>query len=147
MSLVKKTTYFLKNEEIPRKWYVVDATNQTLGRLASNVAKVLRGKHKSVFTPNVDSGDYVVVINAEKVKLASKRLSYKTYFRYTGYPGGARIDKVSDVLKEKPEKVLEHAIKGMIPHNKLGKQVGMKLKIYKGENHPHIAQQPESLQF
>ena len=145
MSLKEKQTYFFKKEEIDKKWYLVDATNKTLGRLASQIASVLRGKHKPLFTPNSDVGDFVVVVNADRVKLTGKRLQLKKYFHYTGYPGGARFENLKDLLKTKPEKVLLHAVKGMIPHNRLGKKVIQKLKIYSGPNHPHTAQKPEIL--
>lgn len=143
MALSAKTTYFFKNEDISKKWFLVDAKDQTLGRLASKVAHVLRGKHKPSFTPNSDMGDFVIVINADKIKLTGKRTELKEYFHYTGYPGGATFESFKDLIKTKPEKVVTHAIKGMIPHNRLGKLVIKKLKVYAGADHPHSAQQPE----
>jgi large subunit ribosomal protein L13 len=143
LALSAKTTYFFKNEDISKKWFLVDAKDQTLGRLASKVAHVLRGKHKPSFTPNADMGDFVIVINADKIKLTGKRPELKEYFHYTGYPGGATFETFKDLIQTNPEKVVTHAIKGMIPHNKLGRLVIKKLKVYAGADHPHSAQQPE----
>jgi len=145
VALTEKQTYFFKNEEIAKKWYLVDAKDKTLGRIASQVASILRGKHKPSFTPNADIGDFVIIINAEKVKLTGKRPELKEYFHYTGYPGGAKFESFKDLIKTKPEKVVMHAVKGMIPHNRLGRRLIQKLKVYAGPNHPHQAQQPESL--
>lgn len=145
MSLNEKQTYFFKKEEIEKKWYIVDADGKVLGRLASQVAKILRGKHKPYFTPNADLGDFVVIVNAEKIKLTGKRPEQKQYFHYTGYPGGATFKSFKELIKTKPEKVIYHAIKGMIPHNRLGRRVIQKLKVYAGPNHPHTAQKPEKL--
>lgn len=145
MALIEKQTYFFKNEEIAKKWFLVDAKDKTLGRIASQVATILRGKHKPSFTPNADIGDFVIIINAEKVKLTGKRPELKEYFHYTGYPGGAKFESFKDLIKTKPEKVVMHAVKGMIPHNRLGRRLIQKLKVYAGPNHPHQAQQPESL--
>lgn len=147
MALPQRLTHFFNESEVDKKWYLVDASGQTLGRVASRIAHVLRGKHKPVFTPNADCGDFVVVINAEKVKVTGKRQELKTYFHYTGYPGGAVVDSYKQLMKTKPERVLEHAVKGMIPHNRLGAQVIKKLKVYKGTQHPHAAQKPEPLKF
>ncbi len=140
-------TRFFKTEEVGQKWYVVDASGQTLGRLASRVAHVLRGKHKPQFTPNSDVGDFVIVVNASKVELAANRLEQKELYRNTQYPGGARFTSVKDLLQTRPEVVIEHAVKGMLPKNRLGKRIGMKLKVYGGSDHPHSAQQPEPLKF
>jgi large subunit ribosomal protein L13 len=145
--LYQRLTHSFRQDEIEHKWYIVDASGQTLGRIASHVAHLLRGKHKPVFTPNVDSGDYVVVINADKVKIASKRAELKTYFHYTGYPGGATTQSYQELMKTNPERVFTHAVKGMIPHNRLGARIIKKLKVYKGTNHPHIAQKPEPVKF
>lgn len=147
MPLYQRLTHSFRQDEIEHKWYIVDASGQTLGRIASHVAHLLRGKHKPVFTPNVDSGDYVVVINADKVKIASKRAELKTYFHYTGYPGGATTQSYQELMKTNPERVFTHAVKGMIPHNRLGARIIKKLKVYKGTNHPHIAQKPEPVKF
>lgn len=140
-------TRFFKPEEVQQKWYVVNAEGQTLGRIASNVARILRGKHKPQFTPNFDLGDFVIVVNAEKVKLTGKRTELKELFHNTGYPGGARFESFKDLIKTRPEYVMEHAVKGMIPHNRLGRQIIKKLKVYRGAEHPHAAQQPVPLSF
>jgi len=145
VSIVQKPTHYFREDEIQQKWYVVDVAGKTLGRVSSKVASILRGKHKPQYTPNADCGDFVIVINASKIHLTGKRKQQKEYFHYTGYPGGARWEKASELLKTKPERILEHSIKGMIPHNRLGKRIGMKLKIYSDANHPHVAQQPEQL--
>lgn len=130
---------------IERKWFVVDAEGQTLGRLAAEVAKVLRGKHKPTFTPHVDTGDYVIVVNAAKVKVTGKKLVQKTYFRHSGYPGGAKFTQLGHMLENRPERVVEMAIRGMLPKNKLGEQMYRKLNVYAGVEHPHQAQKPEVL--
>ena len=130
---------------IERKWFVVDAEGQTLGRLAAEVAKVLRGKHKPTFTPHVDTGDYVIVVNAAKVKVTGKKLVQKTYFRHSGYPGGAKFTQLGHMLENRPERVVEIAIRGMLPKNKLGEQMYRKLNVYAGAEHPHQAQKPEVL--
>ena len=147
MTIAQRLTYSFKQNEIEHKWYLIDAEGHTLGRIASRVAHLLRGKHKPTFTANIDSGDYVVVINAEKVKVTGKRNELKTYFHYTGYPGGATVEKFKEMIKTKPERVFEHAVKGMIPHNRLGAQIIKKLKVYRGSDHPHKAQKPESITF
>lgn len=147
MSLAQRLTHSYKQSEISRKWYLVDANGQTLGRVASRVAHLLRGKHKPIFTPNVDSGDFVVVVNAEKVKVTGKRPLLKEYFRYTGYPGGATWESFKDLIKTHPERVFTHAVKGMIPHNRLGRRMILKLKVYAGQNHPHQAQKPEPVKI
>ena len=138
-------TYIATPSTIQRKWYLVDATDKTLGRLAAEVAKVLRGKNKPTFTPNMDTGDYVIVINADKVKLTGKKLVQKTYFHYTGYMGGDRFVKAADMLKDKPTGMVELAVKGMVLHNRLGSQIFSKLFVYAGPEHPHAAQKPEVL--
>lgn len=140
-------TRFFKPEEVGQKWYVVDAEGKTLGRIASQVARVLRGKHKPQFTPNFDVGDFVVVINAEKVIVTGRREELKQLYHNTLYPGGARFESFRDLIKRRPEHVMEHAVKGMLPHNRLGRKMGQKLKVYAGDKHPHSAQQPEPLQF
>ncbi|GIV56719.1 MAG: 50S ribosomal protein L13 [Candidatus Kapaibacterium sp.] len=136
-------TRSVRTDQVEHRWWVVDATGQTLGRLASRVAALIRGKHKPLFTPHVDCGDYVIVVNAEKVVLKGKRAEQKEYFRYTGYPGGARFEKAADLLAQNPAKVIEHAVYGMLPKNRLGRRMRLKLKVYAGPNHPHQAQQPE----
>lgn len=139
-----KATRFFKVTDTEQKWHLVDAEGQTLGRLASAVARLLRGKHKPMFTPNADLGDFVVVVNASKIKMTGKRPELKEYFHYTGYPGGATWEKFQDILQKHPERVIEHAVKGMLPHNRLGNQIIKKLKVYGGAEHPHIAQRPEA---
>jgi large subunit ribosomal protein L13 len=140
-------TRFFKTSDTVQKWYLVDASGQTLGRIASHVAHILRGKHKPIFTTNADVGDFVVVINAEKVVLTGKRTEKKEFYHNTGYPGGARFESFVELIKTKPEFVVEHAVKGMLPHNRLGRRIGMKLKVYRGASHPHAAQQPETMSF
>ena len=140
-----KTTFMANAGNIERKWFVVDAEGQTLGRLAAEVAKVLRGKHKPTFTPHVDTGDYVIVVNAAKVKVTGKKLVQKTYFRHSGYPGGAKFTQLGHMLENRPERVVEMAIRGMLPKNKLGEQMYRKLNVYAGAEHQHQAQKPEVL--
>jgi large subunit ribosomal protein L13 len=139
---VEKFTRSYKTSDTVQQWHLVDADGKTLGRLATQIARLLRGKHKPVFTPNADLGDFVIVVNASKVKLSGKRSELKEYFHYTGYPGGATFEKFQDVLRKRPERVFEHAVKGMLPHNRLGRQILKKLKVYPGPEHPHKAQQP-----
>jgi len=140
-------TFSPKQQDIVRKWYLVDAKNQVLGRLASEVARILRGKHKAIFAPHVDVGDNVVIINAEKIRVTGKKAQQKRYKRYSGYPGGLKETVYEDVLATYPERILEHAIQGMLPKNRLGRQMFKKVKIYAGEEHPHVAQKPEVLTF
>ncbi|MFQ5706868.1 MAG: 50S ribosomal protein L13 [bacterium] len=140
-------TFVAKPHEIERKWYVVNAEGQVLGRLASQIATILRGKHKPIFTPHVDTGDHVIIINAEKIRVTGRKSQNKTYFRYSGYPGGGRIDTFADLIKKHPERILEKAIWGMLPHNKLGRKMYKKLKVYSGNKHPHQAQNPEQLEL
>lgn len=142
-----KTTFMANAGNIERKWFVVDAEGQTLGRLAAEVAKVLRGKHKPTFTPHVDTGDYVIVVNAAKVKLTGKKLIQKIYFRHSGYPGGAKFTQAGHMLETRPERVVEMAVRGMLPKNKLGEQMYRKLSVYAGAEHPHQAQKPEELKL
>lgn len=138
-------TYVPKQGDIQRRWYVVDATGQNLGRLASDIARVLRGKHKPTYTPNADTGDFVVVINAEKIAVTGTKMADKVYYRHSGYPGGLRQANLETVLKKFPTRALEDAVRGMLPHNKLGEEMFRKLKVYAGANHPHEAQQPRDL--
>ncbi|WP_066923282.1 50S ribosomal protein L13 [Murdochiella massiliensis] len=141
-----KTT-LAKPLEVERKWYVVDAKDQVVGRLAANIAAVLRGKHKPTFTPNVDTGDYVIVINAEKVRLTNDKEHKKMYKHHTGFVGGRRDIPYMDMMEKHPERILEHAIRGMLPHNTLGRQMYRKLKVVVGPEHNHAAQMPEELTF
>jgi large subunit ribosomal protein L13 len=138
-------TYVPKKGEVEQRWYIADATGQTLGRLASDIARVLRGKHKPTYTPNDDVGDYVIVINAGKLSFSGKQLSDKLYYRHSGYPGGLRKETLEQVLARHPERVLETAVRGMLPHNRLGEAMYRKLKVYPGPNHPHRAQAPLDL--
>jgi len=141
------STYMAKPNEIKKNWYVIDAEGKPLGRVATEIARVLRGKHKPIFTPHVDTGDFVIVINAEKVQLTGKKLQQKQYVRHSGYPGGLKTMSYERLLKEKPERAIEKAVKGMLPHNRLGRAQGRKLKVYSGPDHPHTAQQPEKWDF
>ncbi len=138
-------TYTAKPHEVERKWYVVDADGQTLGRLATQVATILRGKHKPTYTPHVDTGDHVIIINAEKIHLTGNKLQDKKYYRHSGYPGGIKSTTAGELLNRYPERVIRAAVWGMIPHNKLGRQMIKKLNIYAGAEHPHQAQMPETL--
>lgn len=138
-------TYTPKAEDIEHRWWVVDAADQPLGRLATEIARVLRGKHKPIFTPHLDTGDHVVVINASKVRLTGKKASKKTYFRHSGYMGGERLIPFQRMIQTHPERVVELAVKGMLPKNALGRSLGKKLKVYPGAEHPHQGQQPEPL--
>ncbi len=140
-------SYVAKPLEIERKWYVVDADGKTLGRLASEVAKILRGKHKAIYTPHVDTGDFVIIVNAEKVKLTGKKLDQKMFRWHTGYIGHLKERTYRDMLQNKPETVVEAAIKGMLPHNSLGSAMYTKLKVYAGPEHKHEAQKPEVLEL
>ncbi len=140
-----KTTFMANAANIERKWYVVDAAGQTVGRLAAEVAKVLRGKNKPTFTPHVDTGDFVIVINAEKAVFTGKKLTDKMYFRHSGYPGGTTFTAAGKLMEKAPEKVIEKAVRGMLPKNRLGAQMYHKLNVYAGSEHPHAAQKPEVL--
>ena len=135
-------TFSAKASEIERKWYIVDAKNQPLGRVAVKVANLLRGKGKAIFTPHVDTGDFVVVINAEKVHLTGKKETQKSFMSFSGYVGGHKSETAAQRRQRRPELLIEHAVKGMIPHNRLGRALYTKLKVYRGEEHPHQAQQP-----
>jgi len=140
-------TYSIKAGEIKRRWYVVDAQGKTLGRLATQVARILRGKHKPVFSPHLDVGDHVIIINAEKIEVTGKKLDTKRYYRYSGYLGGLKSVVLREQLETHPDRVLIHAIRGMLPKNRLGRAMLKKLKVYRGSQHPHAAQQPEPLEL
>ncbi len=140
-------TFFAKKEEITRDWYLIDAQGKILGRLASEVAKLLRGKHKPIYTPHLDTGDYIVVLNAEKVRLTGKKLEEKIYYHHSGYPGGLKQITLKELLKRKPEDLIRMAVKGMLPKNSLGRKLLKKLKIYRGGEHPHQAQGPKELKI
>ena len=134
-------------DSIERQWYLVDAENQTLGRLATEVASVLRGKNKASYTPHLDTGDFVVVVNADKVRVSGSKPQQKLYRRHSGRPGGMKVETFAHLQERLPERIVEKAIKGMLPHNALGRQMFRKLKVYKGADHPHAAQQPQPLQL
>ncbi|HWQ73277.1 MAG TPA: 50S ribosomal protein L13 [Desulfitobacteriaceae bacterium] len=138
------STFFAKATDINRKWFVIDAAGIPLGRVATEAARILRGKHKPIFTANVDTGDHVIIINAEKTILTGNKLNNKKYRHHSGYPGGLKEVTYKNLMQNMPERAMEHAIKGMLPHNKLGAQMYRKLKVYKGAAHPHQAQQPEN---
>ena len=140
-------TYVTKPDEVVPSWYVVDAEGQTLGRMASEIAKILRGKHKPIYSPSVDCGDYVVVINAEKIHVTGRRLDQKIYYRHSGYMGGLTEITLREQLKRYPNRVIESAVKGMLPRTKLGRKMIKKLKVYAGDEHPHEAQQPMPLEL
>lgn len=140
-------TYLPSPKEVEKKWYVIDASGKPLGRLAARVASVLRGKHKPIYTPFMDTGDFVIVVNAEKVVLTGKKPRQKFYFRHSGYPGGARMVAASEMRSRWPERMITMAVRGMLPHNRLGRALIKKLKVYRGPDHPHAAQQPETLPF
>ena len=140
-------SYMASPATIERKWYVVDATGYTLGRLASEVAKILRGKNKPIFTPFIDTGDYVIITNADKIKVTGKKLEQKVYYRHSDYVGGMKETTLKEMLNKKPERVIELAVKGMLPHNSLGRKMLTKLRVYKGAEHKHEAQQPVVLEL
>jgi large subunit ribosomal protein L13 len=141
------STISAKKSEVERDWFVVDADNKVLGRLAAKIASILRGKHKPIFTPHVDTGDFVVVINAEKIHLTGTKRDNKMYYRHSGYPGGIKSTSAGELLEKKPEAVIQHAVKGMLPKNTLGRQQLKKLKVYAGTDHPHESQMPKELKF
>ncbi len=138
-------TFVTKPDDIERQWFVVDAAGQSLGRLATRIASILRGKHKPIFTPSMDTGDFVIVVNAAKVRVTGNKLTEKFYYRYSGYPGGLSAISLRDQLVKHPDRVIEHAVWGMLPHNRLGRAMLKKLKVYGGPEHPHQAQNPVEL--
>lgn len=138
-----RTTYLARPEQVERKWWLIDAEGQTLGRLASEIAAILRGKHKPIFTPNVDTGDHVIVINAAKVVITGNKAQQKMYYRHTGYPGGLKAVSFEELMQKKPDQAVYRAVKGMLPHNRLGRAMLKKLRVYAGPEHQHTAQQPE----
>ena len=142
-----KTTVSAREQDVQKDWYVVDARGQTLGRLATQVATVLRGKHKPIYTPHVDCGDFVVVINAEKIHVTGQKMTQKKYYRHSGYPGGLKEIALRDQLQKFPNRVIESAVRGMLPKNRLGRRMFKKLKVYAGSVHPHEAQQPKTLEI
>jgi large subunit ribosomal protein L13 len=147
MSKQHFTTKHANEATVQRNWYVVDGTNQTVGRMCAKIAAVLRGKHKASYTPHVDTGDYVIVINCEKIKLSGNKIDQKVYDTFSGYPGGRKEELASDLLKRRPEVIIERAVKGMLPKNRLGRKMYKKLFVYAGDTHPHTAQQPKEFKF
>lgn len=139
-------SYMAKAEDVKKEWWVIDASNRTLGRLASEVASIIRGKKKPIFTPNVDTGDFVIVVNAEKIAVTGNKLTDKIYYHHSGYPGGIKSTTLGKLIQEKPEDIIEKAVWGMLPKNSLGRQMIKKLKVYSGTEHPHQAQQPKVLE-
>jgi len=140
-------TYMAKPKEIEKKWYLIDASGQVLGRLSTKVASILRGKHKAIYTPHLDTGDFVVVINASKVKLTGNKLENKIRYRHTGYPGGIKAESYENIMANKPEMAVYEAVKGMLPRTRLGRAQLKKLKVYAGEEHPHGTQKPEKMEL
>lgn len=147
MSKLHFTTKHANEATVQRNWYVVDGTNQTVGRMSSRIASVLRGKNKAYYTPHVDCGDFVIIINADKIQFSGNKMEEKTYINFSGYPGGKKEEIAKDLLKRRPEVILERAIKGMLPKNRLGRKMYKKLFVYAGNEHPHTAQQPKELKF
>jgi len=140
-------TYYAKPHEVEREWLLIDATDLVLGRLASKAAHILKGKHKPQYTTHVDTGDFVIVINAEKIRLTGTKATSKEYFRHSGYPGGLKVESFAQAMERHPERVIEHAVKGMLPKNTLGRAMGKKLKVYAGAEHPHMAQKPREIKM
>jgi large subunit ribosomal protein L13 len=147
VTTVKKYTYSAKPTDIVPKWYVVDAEGAVLGRLASQIAQYIRGKHNPLYTPSADTGDHIIVINAEKIVLTGKKLEEKTYYRHSGYVGGIKSITAKKLLEKHPEDLISFAVRGMLPKNRLGRKLGKKLRVYRGKHHPHEAQQPEILKI
>lgn len=140
-------TYYAKPGEVEKEWLLIDAEDVTLGRLASKCATILRGKHKPQYTPHVDCGDYIVIVNADKIRVTGTKAAAKTYYRHSGYPGGLHAETFDEAMTKHPERVIEHAVKGMLPKNTLGREMGMKLKVYAGPEHPHAAQNPREIRL
>ncbi|RFM30664.1 50S ribosomal protein L13 [Deminuibacter soli] len=147
MSKLHFTTKHANAATVQRNWYVVDGTNQTVGRMCARIAAVLRGKNKASYTPHVDTGDYVIVINADKVVFTGNKFEDKEYMHYTGYPGGQKVETAKELIKRRPDALIERAVKGMLPKNRLGRKMVKKLFVYAGDVHPHTAQQPKALKF
>jgi large subunit ribosomal protein L13 len=140
-------TFVTRDKDVQREWFVVDAAGQTLGRLATQVARILRGKHKPMYSPSLDTGDCVIIVNAEKIRVTGRKLDQKVYYRYSGYPGGLKEVTLRILLQKHPTRVIEHAVRGMLPKNRLGRQMFKKLKVYAGPDHPHEAQQPKPFEL
>ena len=147
MNTLSYKTKSAKKEEVQRKWLIVDAENAIVGRLATRVATILRGKHKAIYTPHVDTGDYVIIVNAEKVRFTGNKMQKKEYSRYSGYPGGQKVATPADLVARKPEAIIENAVRGMLPKNRLGRQMFKKMFVYAGAEHPHAAQKAEKLEI
>jgi large subunit ribosomal protein L13 len=141
------STYYAKTGEVPREWVLIDATDQVLGRVASEVAQILKGKRKPQYTPHVDTGDFVVIINAEKIKVTGAKATDKVYYRHSGYPGGLKEETFTEAMAKHPERIIERAVKGMLPKNTLGRAMYKKLKVYTGPDHPHKAQNPREIKL
>lgn len=140
-------TYYAKPQEVERAWVLIDAADQVLGRVAVKAAQILKGKHKPQYTPHVDTGDFVVVINADKIRVTGNKAEDKRYYRHSGYPGGLKSESFNEAMAKHPERVIEHAVKGMLPKNTLGRAMGKKLKVYAGAEHPHMAQKPREIKM
>ena len=140
-------TYYAKPQEVAREWFVIDATDQVLGRVAAKAAHILKGKHKPQYTPHVDTGDFVIILNADKIRMTGTKATSKEYYRHSGYPGGLKMETFAEAMQKHPERVIEHAVKGMLPKNTLGRAMGKKLKVYTGAEHPHMAQQPREIKM
>lgn len=140
-------TYYAKPQEVEREWVVIDATDQVLGRLAAKAAQILKGKHKPQYTPHVDTGDFVIIVNADKIRVTGVKATAKRYYRHSGFPGGLKSETFTEAMAKHPERVIEHAVKGMLPKNTLGRAMGMKLKVYAGPEHPHMAQKPREIKL
>ncbi|XQM00778.1 50S ribosomal protein L13 [Slackia exigua] len=140
-------TYYAKPQEVEREWVLIDATDQVLGRVATKAATILKGKNKPQYTPHVDTGDFVIIINAEKIRVTGTKVTSKEYYRHSGHPGGLKKETFQEAMEKHPERVIEHAVKGMLPKNTLGRAMGMKLKVYAGAEHPHAAQKPREIKI
>lgn len=140
-------TYYAKPNEVEREWVLIDAEDMVLGRVATEAARILKGKHKPQYTPHVDTGDFVVIINADKIRVTGTKAAQKTYYRHSGFPGGLKSETFAEAMAKHPERVIEHAVKGMLPKNTLGRAMGKKLKVYAGPEHPHMAQQPRQIKI
>ena len=140
-------TYYAKPQEVEREWVLIDATDQVLGRVATKAATILKGKNKPQYTPHVDTGDFVIIINADKIRVTGTKVTSKEYYRHSGHPGGLKKETFQEAMEKHPERVIEHAVKGMLPKNTLGRAMGMKLKVYSGAEHPHAAQKPREIKI
>ena len=141
------STFMANAQTIERKWYIIDAEDQVLGRVATKAATLLKGKHKPQYTPHVDTGDFVIIINADKIRVTGTKAAHKVYYRHSGYPGGLKSETFAEAMAKHPERVIEHAVKGMLPKNTLGRKQGLKLKVYAGAEHPHMAQKPTEIKM